>query len=186
MTSGQAGIDRAREALQALFNSAAMGESYGEDISIRAHMLQCAELATAHGGGDAQVAAALLHDIGWGMAAGAVGHEHTAADWLLPLFGPAVAEPVRHHVAAKRYLVATRTDYRDRLSDCSRETLAQQGGPFTPRECADFERLESFSAAVALRYLDDTGKALAQPETCFAEYLPLLRGLLQANGKSQL
>ena len=189
MTSGRPDMDGALDALQALFDSAAMGEAYGEDISIRAHMLQCAELAAAQGLGDALVAAALLHDIGWGMAAGAAwtnGHEQAAADLLLPLFGAPVAEPVRQHVAAKRYLVAARPGYGDRLSDCSRETLARQGGPFTHAECADFERLESFAAAVALRYLDDTGKALDEPQTCFADYLPLLRGLLQIHGKSQL
>lgn len=175
--------EEALASLQSLFESEAMADAYGEDISIRAHMLQCAELAVEQGLGDALVAAALLHDIGWGLngsgGAGADGHEHAAADLLLPLFGPAVADPVRAHVAAKRYLVTARPGYGDRLSDCSRETLARQGGPFTAEECTAFEAMECFRAAVALRYLDDTGKALSEPKSRFADYLPLLHGLMQ-------
>ncbi len=175
-------------ALQELFESEAMGRDYGERISIRAHMLQCAELAMAQGMGDALAAAALLHDIGWGLIAmqggeGTEGHQHIAADLLRPLFGPAVAEPIRLHVAAKRYLVATRPDYGARLSECSRETLAVQGGPFSPDECAAFEARDHFRAAVALRYLDDTGKALAEPTSRFTDYLPLLRRLMQSDGR---
>jgi predicted HD phosphohydrolase len=171
--------------LAALFESEAMADPYGEEISIRAHMLQCAELARAQGLADTLVAAALLHDIGWGMAMEACGHQHAAADLLLPLFGPAVAEPVRQHVAAKRYLVATRPDYAARLSDCSRETLALQGGPFTPGECLAFEGLACFRAAVALRYLDDAGKALNEPESRFGDYLPLLRRLMQGGAEPE-
>jgi predicted HD phosphohydrolase len=171
--------------LATLFESEAMADPYGEDISIRAHMLQCAELAQAQGLDDTLVAAALLHDIGWGMEAKAAGHQHAAADLLLPLFGPAVAEPVRQHVAAKRYLVATRPDYAARLSDCSRETLALQGGPFTPGECSAFEGLVCFRAAVALRYLDDAGKALHQPKSRFGDYMPLLRRLMQGKGEPE-
>ena len=92
--------EEALASLQSLFESQAMAESYGEEISIRAHMLQCAELALAQNLGDALVAAALLHNIGWGLIgitgkAGADSHEHAAADLLQPLFGPAVAEPAR-------------------------------------------------------------------------------------------
>ena len=172
---GEAALARLGE----LFESEAMADPYGEEISIRAHMLQCAELAVAQGLGDALVAAALLHDIGWGMEAGGNGHEQAAADLLLPLFGPAVAEPVRAHVAAKRYLVTARPGYGDRLSAASRHTLARQGGPFTPEECGAFERLDCYAAAIALRLLDDTGKAVEAPGSHFAAYLPLLRGLMQ-------
>ncbi len=175
-------LERALDDLAALFDSAAMGEPYGEEISIRDHMLQCAELAVAQGLGDALVAAALLHDIGWGMETGADGHEQVAADRVLPLFGPDVAEPVRQHVAAKRYLVAVKADYAARLSACSLGTLALQGGPFTPAECATFEGLDCFSSALALRYLDDTGKALRLPESRFADYRPLLRRVMRKGG----
>ena len=168
--------------LAMLFESETMAKPYGEDISIRAHMLQCAELAQKRGLDDPLVAAALLHDIGWGMAAEADGHAAAAAELLLPLFGPAVAEPVRQHVAAKRYLVAMSPVYERRLSDCSRATLARQGGPFTATQCAAFEKLACFRAAVALRNLDDAGKGLDEPKSRFADFLPLLRRLMVPGG----
>ena len=165
--------------LKTLFEGAAMAEPYGEDISIRDHMLQCAELARARGLAAPLIAAALLHDIGWGIggAGAAVGHEDMGADMLLPLFGPEVAEPIRLHVAAKRYLVAAQPAYQARLSDCSRQTLALQGGAFTPAECARFAAGPYFAAAIALRQLDDAGKDLRPPRDCFADYVGLLARL---------
>ena len=167
-----------------LFDSPAMGEAYGEDISIRAHMLQCAELAVARGLGEEIAAAALLHDIGWGMGGwglegwGDDRHEHIAADLLEPLLGAAVAMPVRLHVAAKRYLVTTEPDYAARLSTASRGTLARQGGRMSARECAAFATEPHFASAIALRHIDDAGKDLRAPTTSFADYAPLLLRLM--------
>ena len=175
MNSSQAARDL--EKLAELFDSPAMSEPYGEELSIRDHMLQCAELAVARGLGDALVAAALLHDIGWAMpeADAASEHQHLATDLLAPLFGREIAVPVRQHVAAKRYLVATRPDYAAFLSAESRRTLIHQGGPMSPAECAQFAAQPGFTTALQLRYLDDAGKDVAVPVTCFATYAPLLR-----------
>lgn len=162
--------------LAALFDSEAMAQPYGEEVSIRDHMLQCAELAAQRKLGEAMVIAALLHDIGWGMGAGA--HEHIAADLLEPLFGAGVAEPIRQHVAAKRYLVATRPEYFALLSDASRATLAHQGGPMSPVQCAQFTADPNSVAALELRSLDDAGKNLRGATTRFGDYQPLLRNAL--------
>jgi gamma-butyrobetaine dioxygenase len=162
--------------LAALFDSAAMAEPYGEEMSIRDHMLQCSELAVARGLADTMVAAALLHDIGWAM--GEAEHEHASADLVEPIFGAAVAEPIRHHVAAKRYLVGTRPDYHDLLSEASRITLARQGGPMSAAECAAFAATPACAAALELRSLDDAGKNLAGAATGFADYVPLLRRMM--------
>lgn len=162
--------------LGALFASDAMSQRYGEEMSIRDHMLQCAELAVARGLGEAMVAAALLHDIGWALDTGA--HERVAADLLAPLFGAAVAEPIRHHVAAKRYLVGTRPDYHGLLSEASRHTLERQGGPMSAAECASFAAMPACAAALELRSLDDAGKSPRGATTRFAHYAPLLRRLI--------
>jgi predicted HD phosphohydrolase len=77
---------------------------------------------------------------------------------LLPVFGPAVSEPVRLHVQAKRYLVSTRETYARKLSPDSVRSLQLQGGPMTPHECAAFEAEPFFSDAVKLRVWDDLGK----------------------------
>ena len=164
-------------ALGTLFDSAVMGEPYGEDMSIRDHMLQSAELAVAQRLGGAMVSAALLHDIGWALGDGVPGaeHEHLSADRIAPLLGTAIAEPIRRHVAAKRYLVGTRPDYIAVLSEASRQTLAKQGGPMSAAECAAFAAKPAFDDALRLRTLDDAGKDLRAPSTCFSDYAPLLR-----------
>lgn len=167
--------------LRALFEGEAMALPYGEDISICVHMLQCAELARARGLAEPLVAAALLHDIGWALPGGEEAHEHLAADLLQPLFGPEVTEPIRLHVAAKRYLITARPGYGDMLSAMSRHTLARQGGAFSPDECLAFKALPYAQAAITLRLLDDAGKEARTPESDFADYLGLLNNLMDGH-----
>ncbi len=168
-------VERELDALEALFESDVLSESYGEDISIRDHMLQSAEGAVARRQGGELVAAALVHDIGWGMGGA---HEATAAAMLAPRLGEGVASLIRNHVDAKRYLVAVRPDYAERLSAASVQTLKQQGGPMTPDACRAFEVLPDFELCLELRYLDEGGKALSRPVSRFADYRPLLRSLM--------
>lgn len=118
-------------------------------VSQLQHALQAALLAEQSGGDAALVTAALLHDIGHmvhglGEDPAAAGvddrHEELGRAYLATLFGPAVTEPVRLHVAAKRYLCATEPDYFDTLSPDSVRSLALQGGPCRPRKCRHFEQ----------------------------------------------
>src|ERR1700759_1647251 len=84
------------------------------------HALQAAALAEADNAPPATVLACLLHDVGHmvhqlgenraGAGIDAV-HEQLGADWLARRFGPEVSEPVRLHVAAKRYLCTVESDY---------------------------------------------------------------------------
>jgi len=164
--------------LAALFASPAMAEPYGEDMAIGEHMLQCAELAADQGLGEHLVAAALLHDIGWALGGDDADHAARAARALRPQFGPRVTAPIAWHIAAKRFLVATDAHYAARLSACSRATLAAQGGPYSPRQCAAFARLPAFADAVALRRIDDAGKADRASPRRFEDYLPLLRRVM--------
>jgi predicted HD phosphohydrolase len=62
-----------------------------------------------------------------------------------------VAEPVRLHVQAKRYLVKRNPHYLDRLSDDSRRSLALQGGAMSDAECAAFECSPHHKPALLLR-----------------------------------
>jgi gamma-butyrobetaine dioxygenase len=104
-------------------------------------------------------------------------HEQSAADWIAPLLGTAISEPIRQHVAAKRFLVTTQPEYETGLSAASRSTLSRQGGPMTAKQCEAF-RLSPWSAeALQLRYVDDSGKGLTPPEKEFLAYEPLLRVL---------
>ena len=157
-----------------------MARSYGEDISIRDHMLHCAEHAVAQKLDASLIAAALLHDIGWAPELNPAQdpHDTAAAAYLAPLFGPKVSEPVRLHVAAKRYLVTREPTYAALLSPESRRTLARQGGPMDATECAGFEAMPGAPAALALRRLDDAGKEAEPPASRFADYIGLLKTLV--------
>ena len=138
------------------------------------HALQSAALAQQRQLGDALVIAALLHDVGHlvvgedvNLAAEGIDdlHEEAAAKVLTKIYGPEVAEPVRLHVAAKRYLCGVNPDYYGKLSQDSKESLALQGGPMTADELAAFDRLDHRAAALALRMIDDEAKVagLATP-----------------------
>lgn len=144
------------------------GDLYGgEAITQERHGLQCAQLAEDEGAPPHLVVAALLHDIGHLLhdefeAAQARGedrfHENLGSAFLSQWFGPEVTEPVRLHVASKKYLCATRPDYHDDLSPASVHTLRIQGGPMTKDEAAEFEQNPHFEDAVRVRLWDDAGK----------------------------
>jgi gamma-butyrobetaine dioxygenase len=168
--NGSEQTDEAWRTIERAFNSAGGMVYLGEDVTMIQHQLQAGVLAD--GCHDALVVAALLHDIGHviGYNAGEpdasaaladdrdAHHDTTGARWLSSWFGPEVTEPVRLHVAAKRYLVATEPDYAAKLSEASVHTLRLQGGPMSAREVHEFERLPYARDAVALRRLDEAAK----------------------------
>jgi phosphonate degradation associated HDIG domain protein len=141
---------------------------YGlHDINQRQHALQAAMLAERDGGTDALVAAALMHDIGHlvhhlGENPAADGiddrHEEVGHAFLVRWFAREVTEPVRLHVAAKRYLCAVEPDYFLKLSQDSVLSLSLQGGPMSPEEVAAFRALPQAEAAVQLRRYDEAAK----------------------------
>jgi predicted HD phosphohydrolase len=73
-------------------------------------------------------------------------------------FVPEVVEPIRLHVAAKRYLCAVDGDYFSKLSPPSVQSLHLQGGPMTPAQAAHFEKHPHFQEAIQLRRIDDQAK----------------------------
>jgi phosphonate degradation associated HDIG domain protein len=139
------------------------GESYGEGVTQLEHALQTAALAEAEGADDSLVVAALLHDIGHFLqptddSFGYHKHDRSGGDWLAQRFGPSVSEPVRLHVAAKRYLCATEADYFAKLSAASVHSLSKQGGPMSTAEAEAFAGAPQARAATRLRRWDDGGK----------------------------
>jgi phosphonate degradation associated HDIG domain protein len=157
---------------------------YGlSDVNQLQHALQAAHLAQKAGHPDSLVAAALLHDIGHmvhdlGENPAERGvddaHEALGADWLAQYFPPEVTEPVRLHVAAKRYLCTTESDYFAKLSEDSVRSLALQGGEMSPEEVADFEANPGAKHAVILRRLDEEAKDPDAATPSFSDFLPLL------------
>lgn len=172
-----------------LYASDAAHQLYDEAVTELEHGLQCAALARREGASDAAVAAGLLHDVGHLLIGDLFPieqalprdykHEEVGARYLEKWFGPQVTEPVRLHVAAKRYLVATNPDYAATLTPSSVRSLAVQGGPMSKEEQAAFEALPGFAAAVAVRRWDDTGKDPSLTVSPFVDYHDLLRRLHQ-------
>ncbi len=162
-SAGEPIIDRILE----LFTTRGAREYMGEAVSMSQHMEQSAACAVADGAPDSLVIAALLHDIGHFVGEHPIDalengidnrHEEVGADYLQDYFSPAVTEPIRLHVAAKRYLCATDADYLARLSPASVDSLAVQGGPMSATEIEAFESSPYHRDAVRLRLYDDDGK----------------------------
>lgn len=160
----------------------------GEPVTVSEHMLQAAALATRDGADEELVAAALLHDYGHlvhdlleDSAEDGVDtrHEEIGVDLLAQWFPEAVTEPIRLHVAAKRYLVAVDPGYLDTLSPASLLSLELQGGPMSDAEVAAFEALPHAAAACRLRRYDDGGKELGAEIPPLESYRPLLTSLLR-------
>src|SRR5712691_11146054 len=129
-----------------LFAREGAGEYLGEAVTQASHILQAAALAERDGADDSLTGGALLHDVGHFtgtvtgpqlMAGTDNRHSDVGGSWLAQWFGPDVTEPVRLHVAAKRYLCAIEPAYAATLSPASVYTLGVQGGPMRGSELAE-------------------------------------------------
>jgi phosphonate degradation associated HDIG domain protein len=144
------------------------------------HALQAAALAEADAAPPATVLASLLHDVGHmihqlGEDPAARGvddvHEELGAKWLAERFGPEVSEPVRLHVAAKRYLCTVESDYFGKLSPDSVRSLKLQGGTMSAGELDAFRANPHHAEAVRLRRYDEAAKDPRATTPDFDHYL---------------
>jgi len=170
----------------ALFAARGGGAYYGEPVTLLEHGLQAAHFARAAGAPAPLVAAALLHDIGHLLAAAPediadwhadARHEDVGAHWLAQHFGPAVSEPVRLHVAAKRYLCATVPAYLTKLSPASVHTLRLQGGPMDAAQQRAFGDEPHHREALQLRAWDEASKVPALATAGLDHYRELFESL---------
>jgi len=170
----------------ALYDARGAAAYFGEAVSMTEHGLQAAHFAEQAGARDTVIVAALLHDIGhliasvpddineWTVDAR---HEATGARWLRERFGEEVAEPVRLHVSAKRYLCATDPAYFSRLSPASVLTLKLQGGAMSAEEAGRFAAEAACGDAILVRRCDDRGKIAGLATRRLQDYAGLLRSL---------
>ena len=164
-------------------------ESYlGEQVTMAQHMLQTAQCAEQAGADNSQIVAALLHDIGHykneipetSLTKGIDNfHEEAGANFLEDYFPISVVEPIRQHVAAKRYLCAVESDYFERLSPASVHTLNLQGGPMNKEEVREFERNDYLEQCIQLRFWDEDGKDPEREHHPFIYYRPLIESLVK-------
>ena len=173
--------------LSDIFKRRGATEYLGEAVTMAQHMLQGASLAVHQGHSNAVVAAALLHDIGhFNSEFGTFDmndtldrqHEVFGAKVLAPFFPEKVTQCVRHHVAAKRYLCATRGEYFSQLSAASVHSLQLQGGPMSATEVLEFEANPHLQDIIQVRLLDDGGKVADLQTYPFAYFVDLLQALV--------
>ena len=105
-------------------------------------------------------------------------HEEAGASMLRPFFGPDVIEPIRLHVAAKRYLCATDPDYAVQLSTTTLHTLGLQGGVLDDAKAEAFLDRPYSHDAVQLRRWDDAAMTAARSVPGIEHYMDLLEKLL--------
>jgi phosphonate degradation associated HDIG domain protein len=175
--------------LLAIYDERGAEAYFGESVSVTEHALQSAYFAQRAKAPAALIVAALLHDIGhlieevpddFGDWSSDARHEVSGARWLAAYFGPEVSEPVRLHVAAKRYLCATEAGYARVLSPASVKTLQLQGGVMSAAEIAAFEAEEHFREALKVRRFDDGAKVAGLAIPDFRHYGPLIETLVRA------
>ena len=153
-----------------VFELLAMGGGaayFGEPVTVLEHSLQSAWFVQSSDARGELVAAALLHDLGHLMHSEGedvaqrgldTRHEELAASVLAGHLPDAVLDPIRMHVAAKRYLCFAEPDYLAGLSPASLESLALQGGPMTASEAEEYLALPHAREALTLRRADDSAK----------------------------
>ena len=175
-----------------LYRQAGDAQYAGEPVTQLEHAWQCAQLARLAGASAELQLASWLHDLGHLLMAlpGTPTlrgqddrHEAVAAPVLQAIWGRRVAEPVRLHVQAKRYLVGRHPAYRQRLSPDSLRSLKLQGGAMDIYEQQLFEQTAMHADAIKLRAWDDEGKRLgwfaATKEDALAELSELIDQLGQ-------
>jgi phosphonate degradation associated HDIG domain protein len=158
----------------------------GEPVTQLEHALQTATLAEAAGADAATITAALLHDLGHllndqGETPTERGiddvHQYFALPFLRPLFSPAVIEPIRLHVDAKRYLCATQSGYHEALSPDSKRSLALQGGIYSSDAATEFIGLPWAKRAVQLRRWDDAAKEPGRATPALEHFVPIMTAI---------
>ncbi len=164
------------------------GEEYlGEAVTMAQHMLQGATIAEQNGLPEEIIVGALLHDIGHLTSEFGTyhpddtedrHHEDAGEQVLAPFFPTVITDCVKYHVAAKRYLCATKPDYFARLSPASVHTLELQGGPMTPDERTEFEQNPNLKEIIQVRYLDEAGKRPDMETPGFEHFAPMVQRMV--------
>lgn len=178
------------ERVERLFAERGGSEYHGEAVTQLEHALQAAHFAERDGN-PTLIVAALLHDVGHLLHGHGEDyldraindrHEELGARFLAHAFGPAVTEPIRLHVPAKRYLASgVHPDYPGLLSAASLRSLELQGGPMTAAQANEFEAHPHFGAAVAVRMYDDRAKLVGLVTPPFAHFRKYLETCLRAD-----
>ncbi|UWQ64361.1 HD domain-containing protein [Leisingera caerulea] len=175
------------EFIGGIFDRRGDEEYLGEPVTMAEHMLQGATIAEQNGQPEEIIVGALLHDIGhftseFGMFSMDDTkdryHEEAGAEVLEQFFPSVITDCVRYHVAAKRYLCATKPEYFNRLSEASIHSLNLQGGPMNAEEVAEFEKNPNLKQIIAVRYLDEAGKRADMETPDYWHFAPMVQRMV--------
>ena len=173
-----------------IFERCGDAEYLGEPVTMAQHMLQGATIAENNKMDDDIIVAALLHDIGhFTSEFGTFSmkdtedrfHEEAGAKVLEEFFPSLITDCVRYHVAAKRYLCATRPSYFKKLSDASLHSLNLQGGPMSEEEVNAFEENPNLDKIIQVRYLDEAAKDPDMPTPDYWHFAPVVRRIVDSH-----
>ena len=166
-------------------------ETFEGDLIIThtSHGLQTAMIAEKEGASAPMIVAALLHDIGRIInpddreitdSGRDAKHEEVAHEFLEAWFSPEVTMPIKLHVAAKRYLVATDPTYSKKVSPGSMRSMSGQGDVLTESEAAAFIEQPYAREGVTLRRWDDRAKSPDAQTPPFEHFIPYIKECLRA------
>jgi phosphonate degradation associated HDIG domain protein len=170
-----------------IFDRRGSEEYLGEPVSMGEHMLQGATIAEQNGQPEEIIVGVLLHDIGHFTSEFGTftmedtedrHHEDAGAEVLERFFPSVITDCVRYHVAAKRYLCATRPEYYSLLSEASVHSLRLQGGPMSAEKVAEFEMNPHLKQIIAVRYLDDAGKRPGTQTPDYWHFAPMVQRMV--------
>ncbi|MBY6065597.1 HD domain-containing protein [Leisingera aquaemixtae] len=179
--------DNIVEFIGGIFDRRGDEEYLGEPVTMAEHMLQGATIAEQNGQPEEIIVGALLHDIGhFTSEFGTFSmddtedrfHEEAGAEVLEQFFPSVITDCVRYHVAAKRYLCATKPEYFNRLSEASIHSLNLQGGPMAAEEVAEFEKNPNLRQIIAVRYLDEAGKRDDMETPDYWHFAPMVQRMV--------
>jgi phosphonate degradation associated HDIG domain protein len=164
-----------------LYTNYGNADYIGEPVSQLEHMCQAAELAEEEGYEEEIILAAFFHDIGHLCehimpveqmgSYGVADHEGLGGNYLREKgFSIDMAQLVKSHVAAKRYLTFKYPDYNEKLSPASRITLEKQGGVMSEKEAALFESEPLHQLYIKIREWDDKAKMMNRPLPSLEKY----------------
>lgn len=159
---------------------------FGEPVTVLEHSLQAAWFVRCGGGDGTLVAAALLHDLGHllhdqgedvAMRGVDTRHEEMGVTALERHLPTSVLDPIRLHVAAKRYLCFAEPEYLTALSHASVQSLDLQGGPMSAAEAEAFLKLPHARESLMVRRADDAAKVQGLEVSRLDTYLSLIESL---------
>jgi phosphonate degradation associated HDIG domain protein len=180
-------MNRRLQQIVTLFEEHGNSQYGGEAVTQLEHALQAAYLAEQQQSPPTLIAAALLHDVGHLLHnlpddAPEQGiddrHEQLGARYLTKHFVRETVDPIRLHVASKRYLCTVEPEYAAALSQPSLTSLQLQGGKMNDGERAAFEAEPSYADAVKVRRWDDEAKVAGLVTPPLAHYIPALESSL--------